>query len=132
MTITVNGNEIEAAPDGGGGASGGIFISGHLQNVQVNENKMKGIIGRAIEIHQAPPPLMDQLGLPLDTNAHELAELLRQLLLLPEQDREPEVKRSGLFANLISKGADATSFVSNILTIANDSNVANLLHKLVS
>lgn len=61
--------------------------------------------------------LIQQLGLPSDTSAAELGDLLRKLKSLPDSDQETALIQSSMFQRWRAGGLDASSILANILTI---------------
>jgi hypothetical protein len=75
--------------------------------------------------------LIEQLGLPEDTNPRELAELLRALNEMHPARRQSAVESSGLVRRWAERGLNVASLGANIVTMAGGGNVLGLIKALL-
>lgn len=75
--------------------------------------------------------LIEELGLPEDTSARELADLLRVLAATPADQRQTAVESSNAFRRWVARGVNAISLGSNLVTIASQPNVSEIISQLL-
>lgn len=113
-----------------GNGGHGLYISGEheidLEGTTIADNGGDGI-------HLAQPvSLMQALGLPPDTNPGELAELLQALQMAPQAQRQVVAESSGLIQRWGTRGLNASTLVTNILTIAGSPIVQETIRRLLA
>lgn len=106
----------------------GIRIEGdadvHLEDVQTSGNGRHGI---NVLRHAG---LLETLGLPKETDPKDLANLLKSLQNHPAADREDVVQQSGILQRIGKVAVDGSTFISNILSIAANPNVHEVIKRL--
>lgn len=123
MTIKIIGNIAV-----GNGRNGISLNSG--DDVELIGNIIKDSRYDAVRVYPQSS-IMQQLGLPEDTDPRELAQLLDTLRNLPEGSRQAEVGRSGLFQRWATAGMNVISLGANLVTVAGAANVQELIKKLI-
>jgi hypothetical protein len=74
--------------------------------------------------------ILEELGLPKETNPQALAELLQQLQSVPPEDRQQIVKKSRLMAQLAKFALESSTIIANVITIASSPSVIGLIENL--
>jgi hypothetical protein len=124
MTITL----IGCKSFGNGGD--GLRIEGDVQaNVIGFEAFNNGGQGINIIKHAG---LLEQLGLPKETDPKELAELLTLLTNSPQAERARIVQSSGLFKTLVGLGMEGVTLLANLSTIAASPQAQTIISNLMS
>jgi len=104
----------------GGNYSGngrdGIRVTGEVDIEIINPNaENNGGQGLNIIQHSS---IMQQLGLPEDTNPRELVNLLIAIRSAPENEKESVLKSSSLWGKFGTGALNTTTLISNLITIA--------------
>ncbi|MEL7324282.1 MAG: hypothetical protein AAGK13_02270 [Pseudomonadota bacterium] len=77
--------------------------------------------------------IMDQFGLPRDTDPKELAALLVQIQAgQTQQEKEDVVKRSSLWGKFKVGALNSTTLITNLIAISTNQQVTEIIKKLLS
>lgn len=74
--------------------------------------------------------LLEQLGLPKETDPVALANLLKMLQNVPVAEREAAVLESGILQKIGKVAVDCSSFISDVLSIAGNPAVHTVIQQL--
>jgi hypothetical protein len=107
----------------------GIRIEGDV-DLDAEDVRAEGNEGQGVAIFRYAP-LMSQLGLPRETDPAALAEVLQMLQHVAPQSREEAVRSSGAIARLWKGSVDASSLVNNVVSIASNPAVQNVIAQLL-
>lgn len=124
MVIKIRGG-ITATGNGGDG----IRIEGDVDldadNIYTANNGGQGlnIIGHA--------SIMEQFGLPKETDPKVLAQLLLAIRSAPENEKQSVVKNSSLWGKFSIGAINTTTFVSNLIAIANSPQAMAVVARLM-
>ena len=124
MTIRMKG--VVASNNGGDG----IRIEGD-EHIDAEDIHTFGNGGQGINIIRHAG-LLEQLGLPKETDPVALANLLAALQNIPVPEREAAVVQSGILQKIGKVAVDGSTFISNILSIAGNPAVAGVIQQLSS
>lgn len=105
----------------------GFRLEGDV-DLDVNGLKAEGI-GTFLIAHKHAP-MMNQLGLPADTDPKHLARLLDELRRVDVSERQAVVQRSGLLDAMLKKGQDITNVANGIAALASTPAVQALIAHL--
>lgn len=75
--------------------------------------------------------IMQQFGLPPDTDPKDLAHLLIAIQAAPQEEKEKVIKASGLWGKFISGALNTTTVISNLINIAGNPQVVQLITTLM-
>lgn len=122
--MTIHIKDLVARNNGGDG----VHIVGDVQldaeGVVLEGNGGSGI---AILRHAS---LLEQLGLPGDTDPQALARLLQELQNVRPYNREEHAAESSLLRRVGGGVADMTDFAANVATIAGSTGISQLIERL--
>jgi hypothetical protein len=124
MTIKIRG--LVSSGNGGDG----IRIEGDV-HLDAEDVVTEGNGGQGINIIRHAG-LLDQLGLPKETDPKALADLLASLRGVPPHAREKVIRESGLLSKLGRGVVDVSTVVNNIVSIAANPVVADIIRRLSS
>lgn len=122
MTIRIRG--LVSSNNGGDG----IRIEGDV-HLDAEDIRTEGNGGQGVNIIRHTG-LLEQMGLPKDTDPQALAELLKMLQGIPSSDREHAVQSSGILQKLGRFSVDASTMVSNIVSISTNPAVVEIIRSL--
>ena len=123
MTIRIRG--LVANNNGGDG----IRIEGDVQ-LDAEDIRAEGNGGQGVNILRHAS-LLEQLGLPKETDPQALARLLQELQSTPLEKREETVRSSGILQRMGRGVIDLTTVISNILSIATNPAVQEVVKRLL-
>ena len=112
-----DGHGLHAPPDAG-------IDTLIIQNSTFRGNKGSGI-------NFAPRSIAEELGIPLNTDPKELAELLVKLQHAPIERRQSIIEESSLFQSWKTRGLDALGYATNIAALCDSSTVVQLAQPLI-
>ncbi|WP_162823678.1 hypothetical protein [Lysobacter sp. TY2-98] len=124
MTIRIKG--LVARNNGGDG----IRIEGDV-HVDAEDLLVEGNGGSGIAILRHAP-LLEQLGLPRDTDPQALARLLHELQGIRPAKREEHAAKSSLLRKVGGGAAGMVAFAANVATLAASPQVSQLIQRLSS
>lgn len=122
MTIRIRG--LVSSNNGGDG----VRIEGNV-HLDAEDIYTFGNGGQGINIIRHAG-LLEQLGLPKETDPVALANLLKTLQDVPLAEREVAVRKSGILPKIGTFAVDCSSFISNLLSIAGSPAVQTVIHQL--
>lgn len=77
-------------------------------------------------------PLMEELGLPADTDPAKLAEVLRALQGIPKEQQVAEAEKRGFKQTLFGVLKEGPAYLNNVLQLANSPQVQQYIQMLLS
>jgi hypothetical protein len=122
MTIRIRG--LVCNNNGGDG----IRIEGDVP-LDAKDIRAEGNGGQGLNIIRHAG-LLEQLGLPKETDPHALAELLKLLQSVPSGGREQVVRSSSILQKLGRFSVDASTLVSNIVSLSTNPAVLEIIRRL--
>lgn len=123
MTIRIRG--LVANNNGGDG----IRIEGDVQ-LDAEGIRAEGNGGQGVSILRHAS-LLEQLGLPKETDPHALARLLQELQSTPPEKRAEAVRSSGILQRMGRGVIDLTTVTSNILSVVTNPAVQDVVKRLL-
>lgn len=105
----------------------GLVINDHSADLHFHGMKISQVRDEAITINPAPRNLVQQLGLPAETDIDQVIKLIRELKASSADQHDNIVARSGIAATLLSSGISAAGLLANVATIADSAIVKRIL-----
>jgi hypothetical protein len=125
VSIKITGN-IVCTGNGGDG----IRIEGDVDvDIQADELNVSGNGGHGINVIKHAG-IMQQFGLPKETDPKELCDLLTKLLSAQHQDKPSVIKESSLFSKFSIGALNTTTLISNLINISNNPQVLQIIATL--
>jgi hypothetical protein len=122
MTIRIRG--LRSFNNGGDG----LRIEGDV-HVVAEDILTKDNRGHGVQLLRHAP-LMEKIGLPKETDPQLLSAVLQKLQQVPTDAGEETVRRSGLLEKFGKIVVDSSTFISNVLSISANPNVAEIIKHL--
>jgi hypothetical protein len=123
MTIRIRG--LVSSNNGGDG----VRIEGDV-HLDAEDIHTFGNGGQGINIIRHAG-LLEQLGLPKETDPVALAKLLTTLQNVPAAEKEAAVLQSGILQRIGKVAVDGSTFISNVLSIAGNPAVHTIIQQLL-
>jgi hypothetical protein len=125
VSIKITGNIVST-----GNGGDGIRIEGDVDvDIQSDSINVSGNGGHGINVIKHTG-LMQQFGLPKDTDPKELSSLLITLVGAHDRDKSSVIKKSSLFSKFSIGALNTTTLISNLINISNNPQVLQIIATL--
>ena len=100
-------------------------------DVRISNCSARGNGGQGFNIIRSQS-VLEQIGLPSDTDPREVAHLLTLLRTKPADQKQDFLENNGIFQHLKSFVMDTTTLAANLITISADPRINAIVQALIS